>query len=48
LIAHHAAEESRDIWGEREIPGGAENAIKAWSQLLADGMYAYTSGARKP
>jgi hypothetical protein len=28
--------------------GDAENAIKAWSQLLADGMYAYTSGARKP
>jgi Protein of unknown function (DUF3313) len=28
--------------------GDAENAIKAWSQLLADGMYAYTSGAKKP
>ena len=28
--------------------GDAENAIKAWSQLLTDGMYAYTSGARKP
>ena len=28
--------------------GDAENMIKAWSQLLADGMYAYTSGARKP
>jgi hypothetical protein len=28
--------------------GDAENAIKAWAQLLADGMYAYTSGARKP
>jgi len=28
--------------------GDAENVIKAWSQLLADGMYAYTSGARKP
>jgi hypothetical protein len=28
--------------------GDAENAIKAWSQQLADGMYAYTSGARKP
>jgi hypothetical protein len=28
--------------------GDAESAIKAWSQLLADGMYAYTSGARKP
>jgi Protein of unknown function (DUF3313) len=28
--------------------GDAENAIKAWSQELADGMYAFTSGARKP
>jgi hypothetical protein len=28
--------------------GDAENAIKAWAQQLADGMYAYTSGARKP
>jgi Protein of unknown function (DUF3313) len=28
--------------------GDAENVIKAWSQLLADGMYAYTSGAKKP
>ena len=28
--------------------GDAENAIKIWSSLLADGMYAYTSGARKP
>ncbi len=28
--------------------GDAENTIKAWAQLLADGMYAYTSGARKP
>jgi hypothetical protein len=28
--------------------GDAENVVKAWSQLLADGMYAYTSGARKP
>jgi Protein of unknown function (DUF3313) len=28
--------------------GDAENAIKAWSRQLADGMYAYTSGARKP
>ena len=28
--------------------GDAENAIKAWSSLLADGMYLYTSGARKP
>jgi hypothetical protein len=28
--------------------GDAENAIKAWSSQLADGMYAYTSGERKP
>lgn len=28
--------------------GDADNAIKAWSQQVADGMYAYTSGARKP
>jgi hypothetical protein len=28
--------------------GDAENAIKAWSSQLADGMYAYTSGQRKP
>jgi Protein of unknown function (DUF3313) len=28
--------------------GDAENVIKAWSQLLADGMYGYTSGAKKP
>jgi hypothetical protein len=28
--------------------GDAENAIKAWSSQLADGMHAYTSGARKP
>jgi Protein of unknown function (DUF3313) len=28
--------------------GDAENVIKAWAQQLADGMYAYTSGARKP
>lgn len=28
--------------------GDAENAIKAWSQQLADGLYAFTSGARKP
>src|SRR4029453_3081809 len=28
--------------------GDAENVIKVWSQQLADGMYAYTSGARKP
>jgi len=28
--------------------GDAANVIKAWSQQLADGMYAYTSGARKP
>jgi hypothetical protein len=28
--------------------GDAENAIKAWSQQAADGLYAYTSGARTP
>jgi hypothetical protein len=28
--------------------GDAKNVIKAWSQQLADGMYAYTSGAKKP
>jgi hypothetical protein len=28
--------------------GDAENAIKAWSSQLADGMYAYTSGEKKP
>jgi hypothetical protein len=28
--------------------GDAENAIKAWSSQLADGMHAYTSGAKKP
>jgi Protein of unknown function (DUF3313) len=28
--------------------GDTENVIKAWSQLLADGMYGYTSGAKKP
>src|SRR5262249_15657852 len=28
--------------------GDAENVIKAWSQQLADGMSAYTSGAKKP
>ena len=28
--------------------GDAENAIKLWSSLLADGMYAYTSGEKKP
>jgi hypothetical protein len=28
--------------------GDAENAIRAWSSQLADGMYAYTSGAMKP
>jgi hypothetical protein len=28
--------------------GDAENAIKAWSPQFADGMHAYTSGARKP
>jgi 4-aminobutyrate aminotransferase-like enzyme len=25
-----------------------ENAIKIWSSLLANGMYAYTSGEKKP
>jgi len=28
--------------------GDAENAIQLWSSLLANGMYAYTSGERKP
>jgi hypothetical protein len=28
--------------------GDAENAIKAWSAQLADGMHAYTSGEKKP
>ena len=28
--------------------GDAENAIKLWASLLADGMYAYTSGQKKP
>jgi hypothetical protein len=28
--------------------GDAENAMKVWSSQLADGMHAYTSGARKP
>jgi hypothetical protein len=28
--------------------GDAENAIKIWASLLADGMYAYTSGEKKP
>jgi hypothetical protein len=28
--------------------GDAENAIKAWSSQLADGMHAYTSGEKKP
>jgi hypothetical protein len=28
--------------------GDAENAIKAWSTQLADGMHAYTSGEKKP
>jgi hypothetical protein len=28
--------------------GDAENVIKIWSSLLANGMYAYTSGERKP
>jgi len=28
--------------------GDAENAIKVWSSLLANGLYAYTSGEKKP
>jgi uncharacterized protein DUF3313 len=28
--------------------GDAENAIKKWSELAANGLYAYTSGQRKP
>ena len=28
--------------------GDAENAIKAWSELIAASLYAYTSGERKP
>jgi len=28
--------------------GDAENAIKKWCELITNGMYAYTSGARKP
>ena len=28
--------------------GDAENAIKTWSSLVANAMYAYTSGERKP
>jgi hypothetical protein len=28
--------------------GDAENAIKAWSELIATSLYAYTSGERKP
>jgi hypothetical protein len=28
--------------------GDAENAIKAWAELMATQLYAYTSGARKP
>lgn len=26
----------------------AENAIKAWSEIMVGGLYSYTSGARKP
>jgi hypothetical protein len=26
----------------------AENAIKAWSEMMVGGLYSYTSGARKP
>jgi len=28
--------------------GDAENAIKAWSEMMVGGLYSYTSGARKP
>jgi hypothetical protein len=28
--------------------GDAENAIKAWSEMVSKSMYAYTSGAKKP
>ena len=28
--------------------GDAENAIKKWCELITNGLYAYTSGARKP
>jgi Protein of unknown function (DUF3313). len=28
--------------------GDAENAIKAWSELIATSLYGYTSGERKP
>ncbi|MGH9024098.1 MAG: DUF3313 domain-containing protein [Acidimicrobiia bacterium] len=28
--------------------GDAENAIKAWAELMATNLYAYTSGAKKP
>jgi hypothetical protein len=38
----------RDLRAVGEQWGDAENAIKAWSSLLADAIYAYTSGARKP
>jgi hypothetical protein len=28
--------------------GDIENAIKEWSEMLSNGLYAYTSGQRKP
>jgi hypothetical protein len=28
--------------------GDAENAVKKWSEMVADNLYAYTSGAKKP
>jgi hypothetical protein len=28
--------------------GDAENVIKVWSEMISNGLYAYTSGARKP
>jgi len=28
--------------------GDAENAVKQWSEMIANGLHAYTSGAKKP
>jgi hypothetical protein len=28
--------------------GDAENAMKAWADMIATNMYSYTSGAKKP
>jgi hypothetical protein len=33
--------------GQRQW-GDAENAIKAWSEMMVGGLYSYTSGTRKP